>query len=105
MTTIPNRNDQALWHHQSSVSRSRTRANRSTDKLRRWPQRNYNVVAPTDRQIAARGVELSVAEPCFPVQVAHGHIRWLIEHGADLCSCDTDFARFAGLRWLNPLAA
>jgi hypothetical protein len=27
-----------------------------------------------------------------------------IEHGAELCSCDTDFARFAGLRWLDPLA-
>jgi toxin-antitoxin system PIN domain toxin len=26
-----------------------------------------------------------------------------MEHGAELCSCDTDFARFAGLRWLDPL--
>ena len=26
-----------------------------------------------------------------------------IEHGAELCSTDTDFARFAGLRWHNPL--
>jgi toxin-antitoxin system PIN domain toxin len=28
-----------------------------------------------------------------------------IEHGAELCSADSDFARFAGLRWRNPLAA
>ena len=28
-----------------------------------------------------------------------------IEHGAVLCSGDYDFARFAGLRWENPLAA
>jgi uncharacterized protein len=28
-----------------------------------------------------------------------------IEHGALLCSCDTDFARFAGLRWIDPLQA
>jgi len=28
-----------------------------------------------------------------------------IEHGAELCSCDGDFARFPGLRWRNPLAA
>lgn len=28
-----------------------------------------------------------------------------IEHGAELCSADTDFARFAGLRWVNPLVA
>ncbi len=27
-----------------------------------------------------------------------------IEHGAELCSADTDFARFAGLRWTDPLA-
>ena len=26
-----------------------------------------------------------------------------IEHGAELCSTDTDFARFAKLRWANPL--
>lgn len=26
-----------------------------------------------------------------------------IEHGAELCSCDTDFARFEGLRWRDPL--
>lgn len=26
-----------------------------------------------------------------------------IEHGAELCSCDTDFARFPGLRWRDPL--
>ena len=26
-----------------------------------------------------------------------------IEHGAELCSSDTDFARFDGLRWRDPL--
>lgn len=26
-----------------------------------------------------------------------------IEHGAELCSTDMDFSRFAGLRWTNPL--
>jgi len=26
-----------------------------------------------------------------------------IEHGAQLCSTDGDFARFPGLRWFNPL--
>ena len=28
-----------------------------------------------------------------------------IENGAELCSADTDFARFRGLRWTNPLTA
>jgi hypothetical protein len=27
-----------------------------------------------------------------------------IEYGAELCSSDSDFARFRGLRWRNPLA-
>ena len=27
-----------------------------------------------------------------------------ISHGAELCSCDGDFARFEGLRWSDPLA-
>ena len=26
-----------------------------------------------------------------------------VEHGAELCSSDADFSRFAGLRWVNPL--
>ena len=26
-----------------------------------------------------------------------------IEHGAELCSRDTDFSRFDGLRWSDPL--
>ncbi len=28
-----------------------------------------------------------------------------IEHAAELCSTDSDFARFRSLQWLNPLAA
>jgi uncharacterized protein len=27
-----------------------------------------------------------------------------LERGAELCSCDGDFARFPGLRWQNPIA-
>ena len=38
---------------------------------------------PTNNQIAKRGLEATVAEPCFPVQVAHGHIRSLLEKGVD----------------------
>jgi toxin-antitoxin system PIN domain toxin len=36
--------------------------------------------------------------------VPDAHLAALaIEHGLVLCSSDGDFARFAGLRWLNPL--
>jgi hypothetical protein len=27
-----------------------------------------------------------------------------LEHGAELCSCDSDFARFPGVRWVNLLS-
>lgn len=37
--------------------------------------------------------------------VPDAHLAALaIEHGITLCSTDTDFARFPGLRWENPLA-
>ena len=42
------------------------------------------VLSPvTDPRISAAGIDLSVAQPCYPVQVAHGHAQWLIEHGVD----------------------
>jgi len=43
------------------------------------------VLSPlTDGAIAARGEELAIAQPCFPVQVAHGHVEALSKAGADL---------------------
>ncbi len=42
------------------------------------------VLSPqTDARIAARGVELALAQPCYPVQVAHGHLEWLLRVGVD----------------------
>ncbi|MCF7784933.1 MAG: type II toxin-antitoxin system VapC family toxin [Prosthecobacter sp.] len=36
--------------------------------------------------------------------VSDSHLAALaIEHGLELASCDTDFAKFPGLRWINPL--
>ena len=38
-------------------------------------------------------------------QVPDAHLVALaIEHGLDVCSADTDFARFTEIRWRNPLA-
>lgn len=36
--------------------------------------------------------------------VTDAHLAALaVEHGAELCSCDADFSRFPGVRWLDPL--
>ncbi|HEY5133384.1 MAG TPA: acyl-CoA dehydratase activase-related protein, partial [Candidatus Krumholzibacteriaceae bacterium] len=42
------------------------------------------VLSPkTNKKIAHQGIEAAVAEPCFPVQVAHGHILALLEQNVD----------------------
>lgn len=39
------------------------------------------------------------------VRVPDAHLAALaIEHGAEIISTDTDFARFTEIRWRNPLA-
>jgi len=36
--------------------------------------------------------------------VPDAHLAALaVEHGAELCSCDADFSRFPGVRWVDPL--
>jgi predicted nucleotide-binding protein (sugar kinase/HSP70/actin superfamily) len=37
----------------------------------------------TNKQIIAQGLDVTVAEPCFPIQVAHGHVADLLEKGVD----------------------
>jgi predicted CoA-substrate-specific enzyme activase len=37
----------------------------------------------TDPRISAAGIDLAVAEPCYPVQVAHGHVHALVNAGVD----------------------
>jgi predicted CoA-substrate-specific enzyme activase len=41
------------------------------------------VSSPTDRKISMAGEELAIAQPCFPVKVAHGHVQDLLEKGVD----------------------
>lgn len=38
---------------------------------------------PTSREIRQSGIDLAVAEPCFPVKVAHGHVMNLLNKGVD----------------------
>ena len=37
----------------------------------------------SDKKIREMGIEHAVAEPCFPIRVAHGHVAELLEEGAD----------------------
>ncbi|MBP2674668.1 MAG: CoA-substrate-specific enzyme activase [Deltaproteobacteria bacterium] len=37
----------------------------------------------TDKAIAREGIERTVAEPCYPIQVAHGHVAALLDGGVD----------------------
>jgi predicted CoA-substrate-specific enzyme activase len=42
------------------------------------------VLSPvTDPRISAAGIEMAVAQPCYPVQVAHGHVKALVDAGVD----------------------
>ncbi|MBC7292619.1 MAG: CoA activase, partial [Thermoleophilia bacterium] len=38
----------------------------------------------TDKKIRELGIEHSVAEPCFPIRVAHGHVAELLAEGVDV---------------------
>ncbi|TAN37850.1 MAG: CoA protein activase, partial [Nitrospirae bacterium] len=44
---------------------------------------HVEVSPPTDRHIVDRGLETVLAETCFPVKTAHGHIKHLIDSGVD----------------------
>ncbi len=41
------------------------------------------ITSETNRQIAQEGVEAAAAEPCFPLQVAHGHVAQALALDAD----------------------
>jgi toxin-antitoxin system PIN domain toxin len=76
------------------------------DLVQSWlDQPCVTVVHPTERHAAV------LRELLDPLGTAanlttDAHLAALaIEHGAELCSSDTDFARFTGLRWKDPLRA
>jgi predicted CoA-substrate-specific enzyme activase len=37
----------------------------------------------TNRKIAQDGIDLTVAEPCYPIRVAHGHVKELLDQGVE----------------------
>jgi toxin-antitoxin system PIN domain toxin len=59
---------------------------------------------PTERHAEIFG-EFVATPGLLANLVPDAHLAALaIEHGLILCSADGDFARFPGLRWVNPLA-
>jgi toxin-antitoxin system PIN domain toxin len=62
------------------------------------------VLHPTERHLA---ILRGLMEPLGTAGnlTTDAHLAALaIEHGGEVCSADTDFGRFRGLRWINPLA-
>lgn len=61
------------------------------------------IIEPTDRHTAVLRDLLGPLGTAGNI-VSDAHLAALaIEHGATLCSCDSDFSRFSGLRWVDPL--
>ncbi len=75
------------------------------DLLDSWlTQPNATVVHPTDRHSGVLR-ELLLSLGTAGNLTSDAHLAALsIEHGAELCSGDGDFARFPRVRWFNPLA-
>jgi toxin-antitoxin system PIN domain toxin len=64
---------------------------------------NVWIPQPTERHAHVLGQFVSTSRVHGNL-VPDAHLAALaVEHGLTLCSADGDFARFPGLRWLNPL--
>jgi uncharacterized protein len=90
----------------SRVFRSPLTTSEALDLVDGWlAQPCATVVHPTSRHAS---VLRELLEPLGTAGnlTTDAHLAALaLEHGAELCSIDGDFSRFAGLRWANPLEA
>jgi hypothetical protein len=63
------------------------------------------IPAPTERHRETFGTLVAATRVAGP-DVHDAHLAAIaLQHGLTVCSADSDFARFPGLRWENPLAA
>lgn len=62
------------------------------------------VIGPTDRHPKVLRELLEPAGAAGNLTTDAHLAAVAIEHGAVLCTADGDFARFSGLKWLNPLS-
>ena len=88
------------------VSRHPLSANRALEIVQDWlALPNVVALRPTQAHFRHFAACCQAANATGNL-VTDAHLAALaIEHGAELASNDTDFARFPGLRWFNPLAA
>jgi toxin-antitoxin system PIN domain toxin len=79
--------------------------NEALDVVDGWlAQPSVTIVHPTERHAAVLR-DLLVPLGTAGNLTSDAHLAALaIEYGATLCSSDVDFSRFAGLRWVDPLA-
>lgn len=87
-----------------AVMASPLTAREAISYVRSW-QAHPTVVMPepTDRHLAVLEHLLTVSGVTGS-RVSDAHLAALaIEHGATLCSADSDFSRFPGLSWFNPI--
>jgi len=85
--------------------RSPWNVEKALDVVDGWlAQPSVTVVHPTDRHSAVLRDLLAPLGTAGNL-TSDAHLAALaIEHGATLCSCDNDFSRFSGLRWMDPLS-
>jgi toxin-antitoxin system PIN domain toxin len=80
-------------------------AGEALDVVDSWlSQPAVTIVHPTNRHAAVLRDLLTPLGAAGNL-TSDAHLAALaIEHGATLYSCDNDFSRFSGLRWVDPLA-
>jgi toxin-antitoxin system PIN domain toxin len=77
---------------------------RAFDIVEGWlAQPNALVLHPTERHLAVLRGLVEPLGTAGNITTDADLAALAIEHGAEVCSADTDFARFRGLRWTNPL--
>lgn len=88
--------EKLLWNEYSQKSEQKSQSTKKIgipyifffqDYLPFWTALLYNLgfditISPkTNRQIVNLGAETVLSETCYPVKVAHGHVKYLIENG------------------------
>lgn len=77
----------------------------AVDRVQSWlDQPCVRILTPTDQHWAVFERMLRSGNANGNL-VSDAHLAALaVEHNCVLCSTDTDFARFRGLKWRNPIA-